>query len=333
MVRIGIAGWDYASWKGRVYPARLPKLDPLRYLSTYLQLLEVNRTYYRPASVKDAQGWLARVQERPQVRFSAKMPERFVAPGKAWSTADVLEARVGLDRLNERGRLLAAVLQFAHSFKRTRKDGTVNLNSVDWLERALEAFPGLPLFVEFRHASWNVPEVLDDLRSRGVGWVNVDQPLLFKGALPLTAHATTSVGYLRMHGRNYKSWGKGIGRLRKSAQTMSQRQAMTREQRRSQEGGKEDRFDYLYSAEEVRQLAATARQIAAAPEVREVATVNNNHASGKGVVNALMLDSILRGERVPAPPELFREFGDVLHDHAFPSPPEPVQEELELRID
>jgi uncharacterized protein YecE (DUF72 family) len=331
MVRCGVAGWDYESWKGRVYPERPPShFDPLRYVGAYFRALEINRTYYRPATVKEANAWLARIRDRPELRLSAKLPEQFVAPGRSWSNADVVEARTGLERIHDQGRLAAAVLQFAYSFKRTRKDGSVDGENVTWLWRAVEAFNGLPVFVEFRHDSWNVPEVLDDLRSRGAGWVNVDQPMLFKNALPLTAHATTSTGYLRMHGRNYQSWGRGLGRKKKSAQTIAERKKVKGEQRVSQEARKDDRFDYLYSPKEVRQLAGIAEQLAATPGVRDVLTINNNHASGKGPVNALMLDAMIRGDQVPAPPELFREFGDVLHDFAFAAPPAPVQEELEL---
>jgi uncharacterized protein YecE (DUF72 family) len=332
VIRCGVAGWDYVSWKGRVYPQRPPtRFDPLRYVAAYFRVLEINRTYYRPASVKDAHGWLARIRDRPNLVLSAKLPEQFVAPGRSWSGADVVEARAGLDRLHSHGRLAAAVLQFAYSFKRTRKDGTVELESAQWLRRAIEAFPGLPVFVEFRHDSWNVPEILDELRARGVGFVNVDQPLLFEHALPPTTHATTTTGYLRMHGRNYKTWGRGLGRKKKSAQNVEERREhASTGQRAAQEASKDDRFDYLYSPDELRELANTAGQIAATPGVRDVLAVYNNHANGKGAVNALMLDAILRRERVPSPPDLFREFGDVLHDYAYPAPPTPEQEELGL---
>lgn len=329
MIRWGVAGWDYEAWKGRVYPARPPaRFDPLRYATTYFQIIEINRTYYRPATPKDAQSSLSRICDRPTMVFSAKLPERFVAPGKSWSHGDVLEARAGLDRLVEHDRLIASVLQFAFSFKRTLKDGTVNAENAAWLRRGLEAFRGLPLFVEFRHDSWNKPPVLDELRARGVGWVNIDQPLLFKQSLPLTTHATTSVGYLRMHGRNYQTWGRGIGRKSKTAENVEARRQMRRSNKA--EPQKHDRFDYLYSAAEVHELAGATRKLASAAGVRDVVTVNNNHMNGKGAVNALMLDSVLRRELVPAPPDLFREFGEVLHDFAYPAAAAPEQEELEL---
>ena len=53
--------------------------------------------------------------------------------------------------------------------------------------------------------------------------------------------------------------------------------------------------------------------------------MNNNHNLGKAPANALMLESLLSGEEVPAPPDLFREYGDVLHDFARPVPAEELR--------
>ena len=69
-----------------------------------------------------------------------------------------------------------------------------------------------PLVVEVRHISWNQPEFYAELASRKAGIVNLDQPM-FRNSLPPSARATSSVGYIRVHGRNYKDWfRKAAGR-------------------------------------------------------------------------------------------------------------------------
>jgi uncharacterized protein YecE (DUF72 family) len=329
MIECGVAGWDYKDWKGRVYPQReTDHFDRLEYLSLYLSVFEINRTYYRPATPDEARSWLARVAHRPTV-FSAKLPEQFVAPGWAWTKADVKQARAGLDVLHEHDRLRAAILQFAYSFKRMNKDGSLNEAALKWLRDVTNVFEGLPVFVEFRHGSWDAPEVLQELRDRNIGWINVDQPRLPRDSLPLTSYATTPVGYLRMHGRNYRTWMRGQSRkTKKTAETVQQRRKRTKEQRQADEAQKDARFDYFYSPAELRELANTAKEIAGRPGVREVITVNNNHYLGKAPANALMLKSLLTGKRVPAPPDLFREYGDILHDYARPVP----AEQLRVRI-
>jgi uncharacterized protein YecE (DUF72 family) len=327
MFKAGVAGWDYKNWKGRVYPQReTDGFDRLEYLSLYLRLFEINRTYYRPATVEEARGWLKRVAHRPEVVFTAKLPEQFVAPGKKWTRADVKAAREGLDVMHEAGRLGAAILQFAYSFKRIRKDDSIDESALKWLLDTTAAFKGLPVFVEFRHDSWDAPEVLEELQGRGIGWINVDQPHLPKDSLRLRSYATTAVGYLRMHGRNYQTWMRGLGRgTKKTAENVAKRQRKTPEQRREEEAQKDARFDYFYPRSELEQIAKTAKEIAQRPGVRDVFLVNNNHNLGKAPANALMLESLLSGEEVPAPPDLFREYGDVLHDFARPVPAEELR--------
>ncbi len=325
MIRCGVAGWDYKSWKGTVYPERAGRgFDQLAYLARYVPVLEINRTYYRAASAEEGKRWLERIASL-DATFTAKMPEQFVAPGRTWTKSDVEAARAGMDVLAEGGKLAAVILQFAHSFKRLRKDESIDERNAEWLRDVIEAFPGLPLFVEFRHRSWDAPDVLDQLREMNVGWVNVDQPMLFEGALPLSDHATTELGYLRMHGRNYKAWSQGSrGRSSaKTAENVEARKAKTKEERAAEEAQKDAKFDYLYTSKELDALAEVAQRIAKQPGVRDVVCVNNNHMLGKAPANALMLESIVRHEKVPAPPDLFREYEKDLAPYAYPAPIEP----------
>ena len=55
-MRIGLAGWSYPDWKGRVYPPKLPRgFDPLQYLSGYFDSIEVDSTFYRTPTVSTTQ--------------------------------------------------------------------------------------------------------------------------------------------------------------------------------------------------------------------------------------------------------------------------------------
>src|SRR3974390_1708870 len=134
MFKAGVAGWDYKNWNGTVYPERPGRgFDKLEYLSLSLPLFEINRTYYRAATAAEARSWVERVAHRPAVRFTPKIPEQFVAPRNSWAGAD---AREGLGVLNEAGRRGAAVLQFAYSFKRIKRDHTIDEDALRWLLKA-----------------------------------------------------------------------------------------------------------------------------------------------------------------------------------------------------
>jgi hypothetical protein len=49
-----------------------------------------------------------------------------------------------------------------------------------------------------------------------------------------------------------------------------------------------------------------------------VYVITNNHYKGKGVANALMLKSMVTGQRVPAPGAVYETYRDVLEGFAEP---------------
>ena len=280
-IRVGPAGWSYKDWEGIVYPKPKPRgFDPLGFLALYFDALEVNSTFYRSQPAKVARAWADRVSHNRDFRFTAKLHRRFTHERKsAWTRDEVKEARETFDTLRDRGVLGAVLLQFPWSFKREPV-------SEEWLRDLLKAFPALPLVVEVRHASWNTPEFFAELESRGAGFVNVDQPM-FRRSIAPSARSTSHVGYVRVHGRNYKDW------FRKDA-------------------GRDARYDYLYSPEQLEPWADRARQLAEDPGTQEVYVVTNNHFRGQAVTNGLQLEAMLRGEPVAAPASLVEEFPEAL---------------------
>ncbi len=281
LIRVGPAGWSYKDWEGVVYPRPKPKgFDPLVYLAHYFDTIELNSTFYRPHGADVARKWADRVAFNRRFRFTAKLYRRFTHEREsAWTAAEVKEARAGFDVLHDAGRLGAVLLQFPWSFKREEK-------AQEWLRDLLGAFEGLPLVVEVRHESWNVPEHFAELEERGVGFVNVDQPLFRKSIKP-SARATSHVGYIRVHGRNYHDW------FRKDA-------------------GRDARYDYFYSAEQLEPWAERAKTLAADRKTREVYVVTNNHFRGQAAANGVMLESMIEGHPVPAPEPLLHNFMEAL---------------------
>jgi hypothetical protein len=126
--------------------------------------------------------------------------------------------------------------------------------------------------------------------------VNIDQPL-FKDSIKPSAVATSHVGYVRVHGRNFKDW------FRENA-------------------GRDARYDYLYPPHELEPWAERTRELAREPATDDVYVVTNNHYRGKAVANALMLQEMVEGTKPGAPPRLFDEYGEVLADYATPAEPD-----------
>jgi uncharacterized protein YecE (DUF72 family) len=284
MIRYGPAGWEYADWAGIVYPRGAGKgFDRLAYLARLFTTVEVNATFYRPFPADVAAHWCDRVAASPAFRFGAKVWRRFTHEREPYGPSEVTDARAALDRLHEEERLGAALLQFPWSFKRSEANE-------EWLRGVFRAFEGLPLVVEVRHDSWDDPEVLDELASAGVGVVNVDQPR-FRRSIGPHARVTSSIAYVRVHGRNWKDW------FRKGA-------------------GRDARYDYLYSADELRPWAARIQELAASPRAADVYVVTNNHFRGQAPANAKMLEAMVEGRRVEVPPELLETYREALEPFA-----------------
>lgn len=279
MIHFGPAGWHYKDWEGIVYPRDKPDhFDPLRYLARFFSTIEINSTYYGPAKAATADKWIERVEDFPDFRFTAKLWKRFTHErSSAWTRADVKEARAAFDRLQSADRLGAVLLQFPWSFKRTEENR-------EWLGDVTRAFKAYPLVLEVRHESWNVPPFYEGLTEHGIGFVNIDQPR-FRHSIAPSASVTSPVGYIRVHGRNYKDW------FRRNA-------------------GVEARYDYFYSREELEPWAARAKEVASVAE--ETFVITNNHYKGKAAANALMLQSLVTGKIPEAPGTLVAEYGEGL---------------------
>jgi uncharacterized protein YecE (DUF72 family) len=287
VIRFGPAGWEYPDWAGIVYPKPAPRgFDRLSWLAGFFDVVEVNATFYRPFAADEAARWAARVAAHPRFRFAAKVHRRFTHDRAApFTAAEVGEARAALDALAREGRLGAALLQFPWSFKRTAE-------AEEWLAAVFRAFAGLPLALEVRHASWDAPDFLEALAGEGVGIVNVDQPM-FGNSIAPGARVTAPVAYVRVHGRNWKDW------FREGA-------------------GRDARYDYLYSEGELRPWAARVRALACAPRAPDVYVVTNNHFRGQAVANAKMLEALVEGRRVEAPPGVLQAYAAALAPFAGP---------------
>jgi uncharacterized protein YecE (DUF72 family) len=285
MIRVGPAGFAYRDWAGTVYPAPRPHgFDELAYLARYFDTLEINSTFYRPTADRTARRWAERVAINDDFRFTLKLWQRFTHERESWwSAAEAAQAREAIAALSAEQRLGAVLAQFPWSFKRDH-------DSRLWLDALTREFGDLPLVIEIRHDSWNTAEFFESLAERGVGFVNIDQPPHRHGIEP-TARATSRIGYVRVHGRNEENWF-------------------------SEAAGVNERYDYLYSAEELTPWAARVRAIAGRTD--DVYVITNNHFEGQAVANAVMLGSMLNGRKVVAPEAAISKYGDVLQNYALP---------------
>jgi uncharacterized protein YecE (DUF72 family) len=117
--------------------------------------------------------------------------------------------------------------------------------------------------IEFRHNSWvnekNVERTLNFLRENDLPYVCVDEPQGFRSSMPPLAEATSDIGLIRFHGRNRETWEK-------KGATVA------------------ERFNYLYSEEELREWVLRIKELAS--KTRQLHVLFNNCHQDKAVVNA-----------------------------------------------
>jgi len=302
---VGTAGWSYKDWNGVFYPPEVQrkKLHPLEYLAHFFDVVEINTSFYGPLKPELVKLWVRyAAAANPEFRFTAKLHRSFthspVAVMEPTSAAtikptdeDEAATREGLDGLAGQGKLGALLIQFPVSYKNT-------LLNREYLDTLLRQFIEYPRVVEVRHSSWDNPETIAEFTRKNVAFCNIDQPVIGMSMQP-TEHVTSPLGYVRLHGRNYKEWFESDNR--------------------------DDRYNYLYTKPELEEWKEKIESIASRAQTTYVIT--NNHYEARAGANALELKALLSGKRVIAPPELIKHypelkaFADPAEDFADPNLP------------
>ena len=280
-LRIGTSGWNYpagkGTWNGIFYPPAAKgrrakggaksKFDELAYYAEHFDTVEINTTFYGQPKATVAQTWADRTP--PGFDFSLKLYRKLThaaVPGVPPFDEDAIdEYRRGIEPLANAGKIGALLAQFPPSFRQTSQSQT-------YLDALLRRFRDYPLAVELRHRSWSddFRSTLSLLNSHNAALTQIDEPKFSVSIRQNQLPNITGFYYMRLHGRNAAQWWK--------------------------HDKSEDRYNYLYSADELKPVSETAD--AARRLVKKFYLYFNNHFASKAVVNAVMIKHQL-GEPVP----------------------------------
>lgn len=257
-VRVGTSGYSYPEWVDTgFYPAGT---RPGRMLPLYAQQFsaaELNYTWYQMPKAPAIDRM--RRQVPPGFRFAAKLTRTMTheVDRDHWR-GQVARYRDGVAPLVLAGQLAAVLLQLPASFERTRPRR-------HYLAALLDELAGLPLAVEFRHASWATDRVFAELEIRRVALVAVDGPALPYLFPPLDVVTSPELFYVRFHGRNTVGW---------------------------RSGNMQKQFDYDYGTAELNEWAET-RIASMAGRSRRGLVFFNNHVRAQAPANARQLIAML----------------------------------------
>jgi uncharacterized protein YecE (DUF72 family) len=180
---VGTSGWQYAAWRGRLYPAGVPQRSWLAHYAARFAAVEVNNTFYNLPSSDTFSRWAEQTPD--DFRFALKLSRYLTHIRRLTEPEDAVRLFL------ERARPLAA------------KTGPLLLQlpptmrcDVDRLARALSAFPSRwQVAVEFRHPSWYTDEVAALLRDHDAALCLTDR----RGRPQQPLRRTASWGFVRLH--------------------------------------------------------------------------------------------------------------------------------------
>jgi uncharacterized protein YecE (DUF72 family) len=271
-IRVGVCSWADETLTKVWYPKGIKSGEErLRYYAERFDVVEANSTYYRLPDRQMVENWAERtppgftmhvkafgVMTRHPVKVDQLPPDLRDVPTDARGRVDrpprEYRAEVfarfhdALDPLRSAGKLGGILMQFPPYV-------VPRAQSLEYLEWSQEQLRGDEMLVEFRHASWldeeHRADTLRFLEEHGMTYVVVDAPQTGgKNVLPTVVAATNETGYVRFHGRNAQTWNKRTGSAA-------------------------ERFDYLYSEDELREWVPRLKELAA--EAQTVYAMFNNN--------------------------------------------------------
>jgi len=272
---IGTAGWSYNDWEGIVYPQKKVRgFHALIFLAQYINIIEINSTFYRPPVIQISLSWIKKVENYPDFLFAVKLHQVFTHKRKGFTQKDVDNFKLGIEPLRAKERLASILIQFPWSF------ASSTLNN-EYLIKLFKSFSDYPITVEVRHSSWNSPDFYKLLSEYNVCFCNIDQPIFRNSITPSSVSTNPEFSYVRLHGRNYKNWFK-------------------------QDAGRDERYNYLYTKEELEDWIKRIKDLG--NQSSKVYVITNNHYRGQALANALQIKNLITGEKLDIPPLLVEQY-------------------------
>ena len=286
-IRVGTASWtDHEPFYPPEYNKANMKSQRIGYYARYFSLVEVDSTFYHLQPTRNFEMWAERT------------PDDFIFDVKAYGEMTWHHRDDAGQPITPHADTFTAFSEMIQPLRAAKKMGailfqfppwfTYDEERLDYFSTIREALPDDTIAVEFRHRSWvegaHLAETKAALEDQRLAYCAVDEPQIGSGSTPPVTFVTDpSFSMVRFHGRNRKMWY--------SKHATSSR----------------DRFDYLYTRDELTPWVTRIQNIAAQLTGSQVHVIMNNNASNYGIVNALDMQELLGqpvGLGTPLPEEV-----------------------------
>jgi len=142
-VLVGCAKWGRKDWIGKIYPPKTKEADFLRYYARHFSCIELNTTYYRAPTRKQAEAWRSKVGDN--FKFCPKFTEEITHSRRLSDVRDLTDEF--LEGISGFENNLGPVFFLPHPSMGPEKFETIHA--------FIESLPkDLDVFIELRQKDW-----------------------------------------------------------------------------------------------------------------------------------------------------------------------------------
>lgn len=181
---IGCSSYRNSYWKKIFYPENIPSSKWFEYYCTLFSTYEMNGTLYKFPTLKIMENWYLKTPE--YFLFSVKAPKEITHTKKLIGCEALIKDFYSVCKNGLKNKLGPILFQFPPSYHYSPEN-------LDFIIRQLDL--EYQNVIEFRHASWWIPEVWATLAKNHITFCSVSHP-----QLPETIFTSFPIIYIRFHG-------------------------------------------------------------------------------------------------------------------------------------
>lgn len=184
-VYIGCSSYYNSYWKEVFYPKDLPRKQWFEFYCEHFNTYEINGTFYKFPTIKVFEDWYNKTPD--DFLFSVKAPKEITHIRKFIDCESLLEDFYTKSSEGLKHKLACILFQFppSYSYSHERLEFIISKLNLKFNN-----------VIEFRHESWWIPEVWNELIKNNITLCSVSHP-----QLPETIFTIAPQLFIRLHGR------------------------------------------------------------------------------------------------------------------------------------
>jgi len=183
---IGCSSFYNSYWKKIFYPENIPSSKWFEYYCSQFDTYEMNGTFYKFPTLKTMENWYQKAPD--DFFFSVKAPQEITHYKKFVDCETLIDDFYAICDNGLKDKLGPILFQLPPSYQYSPEKLHFIIDQLDL---------NFDNVLEFRHTSWWIPEVWEELDKNNITFCSVSHP-----QLPETIFTSFPSIYIRLHGRD-----------------------------------------------------------------------------------------------------------------------------------